>query len=224
MVPPKLIHYFNGILNYLNLGRWFRDRKLVVPVRCYGREQLYDYIAKSVEEPATYLEFGVFTGTTMRYWTKLLKHPDSALHGFDSFEGLPERWGFFVDKRFFDTVGSIPKFDDPRVRLFKGWFSETLPAYLREFKPHSSLLVHLDADLYSSTAFVLGELRPFIKPGVTLIFDEFFDRDHELKAFTELLDEGGFTAQCIAGTRALTQAAFRITSSPPSPAEQYKAQ
>jgi hypothetical protein len=215
LVPPGAVHYANGMLNYLHVGRWFHDRNLRVPVRCAGREPFYDYIAKSVKEPAAYLEFGVFKGVTLRYWTGLLKHPDSFLHGFDSFEGLPENWRL-LDKRLFSVEGVIPKFDDPRVRLFEGWFSETLPKYAHEFSPHPNLILHLDADLYSSTIFVLRQLRPFLRPGTILIFDEFFDREHEQKAFTEFLDDERFSIECIAATRALTQAAFLITSMPSS--------
>ena len=36
------------------------------------------------------LEFGVATGRTIRHWAKLW--PDHTIHGFDSFEGLPETW------------------------------------------------------------------------------------------------------------------------------------
>ena len=151
LVPPKAIHFTNGVLNYLSVGRWFHDRSLKVPVRCAGREPLYDYVAGFAKEPVSYLEFGVFKGATLRYWTKLLKHPDSFFHGFDSFEGLPETWGLFVDKQVTNVGGVMPKFDDPRVRLFKGWFSDTLPKYVQELRPHASLVLHLDADLYSST-------------------------------------------------------------------------
>src|SRR5262245_6901024 len=213
-VSPKWIHLGSGVLNYLNVGRWFHDRGLEVPVRCANRQALADALAPLVKEPATYLEFGVFQGATLRHWTNLLRHPESLLHGFDSFEGLPEHWGP-VEKNYF-KLKEPPRFDDPRVRLIKGWFSDTLPGYLREFKAPDSLVVHLDADLYSSTIFVLRELRPFFRPGTILIFDEFFDRNHELKAFTEFLEEAPFGIECVAATNSLCQAAFRITSMPGS--------
>lgn len=219
IVSPKAIHLANGVLNYLNIGRWFHDRKLRVPVRCPGREPLYDCVAKFVKEPASYLEFGVFKGASLRHWATLLKHPDNFFHGFDSFEGLPERWGP-VDRQHFNLEGAMPKFDDPRVKLFKGWFSDTLPAYVRQFKPHPSLVIYLDADLYSSTAFVLQQMRPFVQPGTILIFDELWDREHELKAFTEFLDEQRCEIECLAATGGLCQAAFRITAVQPK-ADQY---
>lgn len=45
-----------------------------------------------------YLEFGVYKGESLRYWARELKHPDSKLHGFDSFEGLPK--DFDVNGRY----------------------------------------------------------------------------------------------------------------------------
>lgn len=217
LVSPRMIHYASGLLNYLTVGRWFHDRKLAVPIRCADRAPLYDHVASLIHEPATYVEFGVFKGATLRHWTGLLKHPASCLHGFDSFEGLPETWSYFVGKETLDVHGVMPRFDDPRVRLFKGWFTQTLPGYLRDFHPHPTLIIHLDADLYSSTSFVLWELKPHLRPGTILIFDEFFDREHELKAFTEFLHEFPMVIECIGATLALSQAAFRIKSLPESP-------
>ena len=213
-VPASAIHYFSGALNYLSVGRWFRDRGLVVPVRCADRLPLYTYVASTVTEPARYLEFGVFEGVSMRMWTQLLKSPDSRLDGFDSFEGLPENWGYFTDKKKFDVQGRIPRFDDPRVQLHKGWFEQTVPPFLKNFKPNTTLVLHLDADLYSSTIYVLRQLRPFMRPGTILIFDEFFDREHELKAFSEFLTDEHIQVECLAATKALSQAAFRIVSLP----------
>ena len=208
-VPPKSIHYLNGILNYLNLGRWFHDRRLRIPARCVDRPSLYDEVFKSLVEPVSYVEFGVFKGDTMRHWMNLLKDPKSTLDGFDSFEGLPEDWGP-VDKKLFDIKGQMPQLDDQRVRLYKGWFSDTVPRYVQDFKPNPTLVLHLDADLYSSTMLVLRQFQPFLKPGVVLIFDEFFDREHEMKAFNEFLKEHPLNLECLAGTRSLTQVAFRI--------------
>jgi hypothetical protein len=215
-VPARWVHYFNGILNYLSVGRWFCDRGLVVPVRLQDRPQLYAHLAAKLKEPATYLEFGVFEGVSMGLWSGHLKSPQSELAGFDSFEGLPEDWGYFTAKEQFDVKGRMPRFDDPRVRLIKGWFDQTLPLFLQDIRPQATLIVHLDADLYSSTIFVLRQLRPHLRVGTLLIFDEFFDREHEMKAFSEFLKEFPMTIECVAATKALSQAAFRISSLPPA--------
>ena len=46
--------------------------------------------AEVQDQRVLYLEFGVFRGRTIRYWSRKLRHPETRLHGFDSFEGLPD--------------------------------------------------------------------------------------------------------------------------------------
>jgi len=72
---------------------------------------------------------------------------------------------------------------DPRVRFFKGWFDQTLTSY--EPPPHDVLVVICDADLYSSTIFVLNKLEKLIVLGTYLYFDEFHHQSDELRAFRE---------------------------------------
>jgi O-methyltransferase len=106
-------------------------------------------------------------------------------YGFDSFEGLPERWCEGVEKGHFDVAGTLPQIDDTRVTFVKGWFESTVPQFARGFVPKNRLVMHLDADLYSSTMLPLIHFSPFMSKGTLLIFDEFYDREHEFKAFVD---------------------------------------
>jgi len=46
----------------------------------------------------------------MKYWCDQLKNRESVLHGFDSFEGLPESGDSYVyHKGHLTTEGGIPK-------------------------------------------------------------------------------------------------------------------
>ena len=131
-----------------------------------------------------YLEFGVFEGYSIRYFSERLTHPNSKFVGFDSFEGLPERWEG-KSKGHFSTRGKIPSIPDERVSFRKGWFSETLPVFLTEFgDKHSiessvSVIIHFDADLYSSTLYALATLHPRFRR-YFFCFDEF--AGHESRA------------------------------------------
>lgn len=200
-------------LDLLDVGRWFEDRGLQrTPCFRLARE-LYAYLATPLRnERVLYLEFGVYKGDSLRQWCTLLSDPQSSLHGFDSFRGLPENWdasiGMRSPKGAFDLGGIAPVFDDTRVTLHVGWFEETLPGFT--LPSHDRLLVHLDADLYSSTKFVLDCLAPAICPGTILLFDELrVTGHHERRAFGEFLDATGMRFRFLAGSDCFNQSAFQ---------------
>jgi hypothetical protein len=134
------------------------------------------------------LEFGVASGRTIRHIGSLTQR---RIHGFDSFEGLPETWrSGFAKGAFAQPLPAVPD----HVSLHKGWFSETLAAFA-EATDEPVALLHIDCDLYSSTAFVLSRLADRIRPGTILVFDEYFNypgwKQHEHKAFQEFVAQSG---------------------------------
>ena len=206
-VSPSQIRALNACINYLEVGRWLRASGFQAWPRHADRQQLYSAVAEAVRsERVLYLEFGVWQGSSMRSWSTLLKDPRASLHGFDSFEGLPEAWDAHRPRGTFSRDGAQPTFDDPRIVLHKGWFSETLPSFT--LPEHDRLVLNLDADLYSSTIFVLRTLAAAIRPGTIVIFDEFCDRLHELKAFDEFLEATQMKFRFLGGTENLEQVAF----------------
>lgn len=205
-LTSKAIYNLNAVVNYLEVGRWMKAHGFTVSY-FENRERLFETMAQQIQDQrALYLEFGVYEGAAMRYWSRLLRNPDSHLHGFDSFEGLPEPWLLHRPKGHFSLNGHIPQIDDVRVRFFKGWFEDTLPHY--RAPEHDALILNFDADLYSSTRFVLRQVKELIKPGTVIYFDEFNHRDHEMKAFDEFLDETGMKFSCVGATPSLARIAF----------------
>lgn len=132
-----------------------------------------------------YLEFGVATGRTLNHWGRLW--PEHTIYGFDGFEGLPETWTWYLRKGAFQQAL-------PRVRkncdLVVGWFDKTLETFLRDH-PGNVAFVHVDCDLYSSTAYVLGQLAPRIRAGTVILFDEYWNfpgwQDDEFSAWQEFV-------------------------------------
>lgn len=178
------MHNLRTTLNYLELGFWMRESGYKMNSRMDKREELFDLVGREVgDREVLYLEFGVHQGRATRYWSKLLTNANSKLHGFDSFEGLPEDWTDTMHRGHFSTGGEIPALDDSRVQFFKGWFNETLPKY--DAPDHEVMVVNFDADLYSSTKCIFDHLSSYIVPGTYLYFDEFQFRQDELRAFTE---------------------------------------
>jgi len=142
--------------------------------------------AASVE--GLYLEFGVYTGTTINH---IAGRIGETIHGFDAFEGLPEDWGG-VPAGKFSLKGKPPTDLRDNVELHVGWFDQTLPDFLHEH-PEPVALLHVDCDLYSSAKIVLWGLAERIVPGTVIVFDEYFNypgwREHEYKAFNEFVSE-----------------------------------
>jgi hypothetical protein len=81
------------------------------------------------------------------------------------------------------TDGKTPDIQDNRVTFIKGLFQETLPGFLKTFSGNKRNVIHLDADLYTSTLFVLASLAPFLKQDDIILFDEFAVPRHEFLAF-----------------------------------------
>lgn len=183
------------IHNYIDTGAWLRTVSDGMPKRYYERTSLFEQaLARVTGSQPLYLEFGVWQGESLRWWSQHLTNPNARFHGFDSFEGLPERWNQFVDAGDF-AVDALPQFDDDRVSLEVGWFSDTLPKFV--VPEHDQLIVNIDSDLYSSAVEVLTQLEEHLVPGTLIYFDEFADRDHELRAFREFLTRTGLDVEAI---------------------------
>jgi Macrocin-O-methyltransferase (TylF) len=204
-----MVYGLNGTFNYLHVGWWLRAHGFEAGVRVASRYELFDLIALEIgERDVLYLEFGVHTGTSIRYWAHLLRSPRSRLHGFDSFAGLPHDWSLEGHGRgYFSTGGAVPEIDDSRIEFFPGWFEETLPNYV--WPEHDVLVVMMDADLYSSTATALSFVRERLRPGSYLYFDQFHHRCDELRAFAELLDEHDMRFRLVGAGRELSNVLFQ---------------
>lgn len=206
--PLVVIRFLNSAINYLGTGHWFKARGIEIGNSVPTRYQLFDLVvSKIAQDRVLYLEFGVYEGTTMRYWSKLLRNPSSQLHGFDSFTGLPEGWNL-RSKHAFSTGGQIPLIDDPRVKFFKGWFSDTLKDYTLPDN-EQLLFVNIDADLYASAKTVLEFLSDRLRVGSYIYFDEFCDRANELKAFDEFIKDTKMEFRAVCATEALEHVVFQ---------------
>ena len=203
----RLNYWLERVMSQLEAGRWFRAHGFPIKPAYSCRRKLYTAVARKIAyEQVLYLEFGVFQGASMRIWSELLNNPCSSLHGFDSFEGLPENWNTLHPQGTFDTKGALPTFDDSRVQLHVGWFHQTLPTFI--LPQHDRLILHIDVDVYSSAKFVLETLQHEIRIGTIILFDEFYDGKHELKAFDEFLTASDMVFRFLGSATSLSQCAF----------------
>ena len=201
------------------VARYFA-RDLLLPLQMAARDEAVAYIRQHLRDAQIFksrfdllkygirqaadglvLEFGVYDGASIRAlagWHK------GTVHGFDSFEGLPETWtGTSGGRGHFDRGGKLPNVPQ-NVTLHPGWFDHTLPTFLQKESGKIAFL-NIDCDIYSSTKQVLQAVAPRLVPGSLISFDEYFNypnwRQHEFRAFQEAVTAAGLGYRYLGFTR-----------------------
>ncbi|MFY0599126.1 MAG: class I SAM-dependent methyltransferase [Cyclobacteriaceae bacterium] len=220
----KLLGFSADVLIYigymLKLSKWVDQNKPVLKyndfynnkVKQHDRVKLYQFLLehKSLkDEPISYLEFGVASGNSLKWWSENNSNGNTNFWGFDTFEGLPEKYGTY-EKGVFTQEGNFPNIPDERINFVKGLFQDTLLKTIPKIDFSKSLIVHLDGDLYSSTLFTLTVLYPYLKKGDILLFDEFGVPYHEFKAFDDFIKSFYIKLEPIGAINNYLQMAFEI--------------
>ena len=181
-----------AIAYWVHFSRWCRTHP--VPRAAAGNGQrgrtwLHESVIRQEGDatPITYLEFGVYRGDSIRWWLDRIAHPRSRFVGFDTFTGLPEWRRPTEPEGHFNADGTVPDVEDARCRFEVGLFQDVLPRFLDGNDLSGRLVVHLDADFFTSTLFVLTTLARVLKPGDLLFFDEFSCPLGEYRAFEEFV-------------------------------------
>ena len=140
-------------------------------VACRTPRRLMDLVINNISlQEGLILEFGVYKGGSITYLAN--KYKDKVVHGFDSFEGLPEGWANH-DKGAFTVHGILPKVPK-NVRLHKGYFEDTIEGWAEKHQGDIALL-HVDCDLRSSTQTIFEALSDRIVSGTVILFDDYFN-------------------------------------------------
>jgi hypothetical protein len=159
------------------------------------RSDLWDMAIELVSLDGLMLEFGVFHGLSINHFARRMRQKPALrrkqIHGFDSFEGLPELWRHRLNKGALTLHGKLPRVGK-NVVLHKGWFSDTVPAFV-ETAPGPIALLHFDADLYSSAKCVFDCLGDRVQSGTVILFDNYLNyfgwQDNEHRAFKEAVEK-----------------------------------
>jgi hypothetical protein len=189
----RIVEPFSGVLLNLaymsKVSKWISKNRDIAFNDFYSpkwdynkRYKLYEHIlgTKNLDQPINYLEFGVSGGHSFNWWVKANSNPSSSFSGFDTFEGLPEDWGGFKQGAM---TADVPQTDDRRVNFYKGLFQDTLPDFVKGMDLTRKKVILMDADLFSSTLYVLTMLAPYLKKGDIILFDQFNVPMHEFLAF-----------------------------------------
>jgi hypothetical protein len=160
----------------------------------YRMEHIYDVlneVKKNYKGQFSILEFGVSDGysfTKKLYATKYLKMNNRiTVHGFDSFEGMPEPsdltdkdiisndgWVAGQFKGQYESLNNYCSRYYNNYVLHKGYFNETIDEpFLKTLLVNLPILIWIDCDYYSSAKTVLERLLPYIPNGCVIYFDEY---------------------------------------------------
>ncbi len=156
------------------------------------------------------LEFGVRFGSSIRQIASLVTQE---VHGFDSFEGLPEQW-HDEPTGSYSTKGVLPSVPN-NVKLHAGWFIDTLPEFLLNH-PGPVRFMNIDCDIYISTKTVLDLLSDRIIRNTVIVFDEYIGNEHwredEFKAFQEAAVQYGWKYEYVSFSFFTKQVVIKIVS------------
>ena len=178
---------------YLNFIVYPRKIIRLTLTSFYRIDHIYDVIKEfklNYKGNFSIMEFGVADGyafTKKLYATKYLKMDERIiLHGFDTFEGMPDTtektdkdliandgWVKGQFKTEFEKLNDYCLRNYNNFKFHKGLFSETLnEKFLLTLRKNLPILIWMDADYYSSTKSVFEKIIPYIPNGCVIYFDE----------------------------------------------------
>src|SRR5208282_5654219 len=125
----------------------YAARHMVNAHRANSDLDLLKFSVDSITINGLILELGVSEGRTVNYIADLL--PGKKIYGFDSFQGLPEKWRPGFDKGAFSR--SEPPSVRDNVELIVGWFDRTLPIFRQSSRSEGRINPHRLRHLFIST-------------------------------------------------------------------------
>lgn len=169
----------------------------------------YELFKQASEVPGDIVECGVFKGSGVYLWAKLLllfsPLSERRIVGFDFFDAdrsidfareddktvLDEHAdGWTQTGEIIDRVGAMG-LDADRIELVAGDVCTTTAAYVKENTGFRISLLHLDVDNYEGTKAILEHLYPCVTPGGVVVFDEYGLRSYgEADAVDEFFGPG----------------------------------
>jgi len=149
------------------------------------------YITAHDQTYGSYLEFGVFTGSSFNFAMKANRKIDKLFGksncefiGFDSFDGFGEIKKEDENPRFIDNIFSVNEekvldnihrcAKDQKMRIVKGFYKDTIKnKTTTDFNIDKARVVMIDCDLKESAHLALEFIRPSIQEGTIILFDDF---------------------------------------------------
>lgn len=209
--------FFNNMYHLTKFSKWIAGNRKVAyndfPSKWdyHKRYPMYKWVIdnEGLNDAINYMEFGVAQGESFRWFLQQNSNPGTGFYGFDTFTGLPEDYGPYK-KGAFNNGNKPIDIDDSRGKFYQGLFQQTLPGFLKEIDNSKRNVLMMDADLYSSTLYVLTSFAPFLKKGDIIFFDEFAVPTHEFKAFLDFTQSYYINLELIAAANNYYFVAFKV--------------
>lgn len=192
----------------------FTQRRDISQVLAY-----YDLFNLIKDKPGSIVEAGVYMGSGLFTWSKLLEtfcpcDRGRKVYGFDNFCGyekevdkvdspgigyITEMAGSFKsDQSFVEKMISLHNMDNlipgvERVKLYAGSLCETIPSFLANEGGVRISLLLVDVNLYAATTYILNELFGRVIPGGVIALRGYGVKpwEGESKAVDEFLKDKG---------------------------------
>ncbi len=195
----------------------FIEQHLETAMLFKNKDVLHHYAIKHIPKDGMVLEFGVRSGTSINQFADIMtgRGDKRTLFGFDSFEGLSEKWvGASGRPGTFSLKGQLPPVRD-NVTLIKGWIDDTLPKFLEE-NPGPIAFINVDTDTVSPCRTILELCKPRLIEGTVILFDELLSypgwKQGEFLALQEQLSTDAYEFEAFSGYEAM----IRIKRGKPS--------
>lgn len=172
LIPPFLVH---------NLGKYFALKKAF-------------YLVNLEELEGAYIEFGVFTGSSMACAVQCSKYSrvgdvkKRKFLGFDSFEGFgdlskDDEHPFYKNLNFKTDYNSVHKRlskvlgkkNSASLELVKGFFNESCDGIEpSKYGVEKAAVILIDCDTYDGSKSSFGFIEQTLQEGTVLILDDYF--------------------------------------------------
>lgn len=152
----------------------------------------YELFKKIIELPGDIVEGGVFKGTGLFYWAKMIEifnpRTNRKVVGFDTFQGYPlsaNAQEMEAAREFEDTAGFGPVTVEEltqlatlqglqeRIELVEGDVTSTFTKYTNANPGFRIALLNLDFDTYDATRAALDALFQLVVPHGIVVLDEY---------------------------------------------------
>lgn len=205
------LFYLTKFSKWINCNRKIAFNDFPSKWNYYKRYELYKWVFENenLHSQINYIEFGVASGESFKWFLNQNKDVGSKFYGFDTFDGLPEDWGPYK-KGSFSNQNKPPEVNDKRAEFFTGLFQQTVPLFLKQLNNNIKNIIMLDADLYSATLYALSNMSPFLKKGDIIFFDEFAVPTHEFKAFLDFTQSYYINLELIGAANNYYFTAFKV--------------